>query len=154
MKLLIVLALSFLMSAPAEARLFGGGDSSGGGSRVTWETIIENYKDYVPQFKRVRFKKTTRKITEICLVPELGQFRTKERVLQPELYLDRDFSYTDVEYESSECVRYRGRHCIRDIVMRKYPINYKIEVLGPARGDRSFGPLLFKKNFEVKDCQD
>lgn len=144
MKTLLTLFLLFPLFALAGD---GVGDSSGG-SNISWNKIINDYRRYVPEFPKVKFERgKSLALHKTCYVPETDEFRTKEEVQTTD---GVDFLFQDRSYEQEVCGG--RRECEWYTEIRKYPLEKDITVRAPARGDRSFGKVLFKKKYKVKVC--
>jgi hypothetical protein len=155
MKILLFLILSYSSVSNAGVgdilRLLGG-DSSGGSSRYQWSEILENHKKFDPKIKDIKFANRSLPITDLCYIPELEQFRSKERITMAN-GAEAQFLYTDIVYDQEVCAIERRKGCVRyETRWYRYPIIFNIEVLGKPRGDHSFGRLLFKKKYSIQDC--
>ena len=143
----------------------GAGDIAGGGSQKSWSQIFNDRYLYI-EAPTVKFAGTQVPITKTC-TPDYGvSLRTKNKIwISPS---DRDtnsyfrnidankkvYLQTDIEYTNEICVG-GGEQCTFIKVREKYPLNLEIDIYQSSTvNDNMYGRFLFKKPYEVPNCND
>jgi len=153
----ILLASLLLLSAASFAKIDANSD---------WDEIMaDNYLDVrAPQvFFSADSYTVIKSIMETCYLPETNEMRTLDEVIKykrvtrsgEEIFvpIGREFLYTAKDYTKLICGGSSDNHCEWEEVEMSYKLNAKVEVREQATGDRTFGPLLFEKIFNVPNCQ-
>jgi hypothetical protein len=112
-------------------------------------------------WEKISFKGHSASILETCYIAESDEFKTLKAI---QLFdrtdrgdrtvwtpTEKQHLFTDRVYSSEFCGG-RGDNCTWQNEVQEYPLQAVVPVRAQARGDHSFGKVLFKKNFEVPIC--
>ncbi len=141
----------------------GVGDSAGGGEQLSWNDIKKSLQ-YLPDGPVVLFDTISSgtkmiPLIDTCYIEENDLLKTvkKQRIYQRRdrgewRLLGKKHLFTKRLRKKEVCTGI-GQICQWEETIIPYPLRTQIDVRATPRGDFSFGPILFKKDFEVPDCE-
>ena len=145
-----------LISLLVSANLFAGDL----GPQSSWAEIDAAYSKVVINSASVSFDGRSADIMKVCFEGDMVRTIKKVKIYEMRDIGDRtvweevgfDYLYTPKKYTTEYCAVGRGRHCRWVTEEREYPESMMINVNKQPRGDRSFGPLMFRKLYTVPSC--
>lgn len=130
------------------------------GRNLSWDEIRSNYSKYVVEGPKVGFGGRVMSIMDTCYLADTDELRTTNKVQTYDrqdrgdrtiwVPMGKKYLKTARVYEVEVCGG--RRDCDWYTETREYNLNPMMTVRAPARGDRSFGRVLFKKSYSVKSC--